>query len=319
MTWRRRSAYSSSSRVALKGLHQVVGQLADEAHRVRDEHRAGVRDLQGAGGGVQGVEQPVVGGDGRPGELVEQGGLARVGIAHDGHHRHLVLDAPLPLGGPHPADLLQLGLQLGDLPADVPAVALQLGLAGAPGADGALLALQVGPHAQQPGQQVFVLGQLHLEPALPRPGPLGEDVQDQGGPVQHRHLQLLAEHPLLGGGQGVVEDHYVGPLGLHQLFDLGHLALPDEGAGVGAVLGLEDLPHRLSPRRLQQGGQLLHGLLVGVLLGGQAEGPQAHQHRPVECLLCACFGHRPSVAGPPGRLVYCFFRTSTISPMYRVW
>ena len=175
----------------LEGLHQMVGQLADKAHRVGDEHRAGVGNLQGAGGGVQGVEQPVIGRDGRPGEPVEQGGFARIGIAHNGHHRHLVLDAPLPLGGPHPAHILQLLLQLGDLAADVPPVALQLGLAGAAGADGALLPLQMGPHAHQAGEQILILGQLHLEPALPGAGPLGEDVQDQGGAVQHRHPQVL--------------------------------------------------------------------------------------------------------------------------------
>ena len=50
-----------------------------------------------------------------------------------------------------------------------------------------------------------------------------------------------------------------------QLLHLGHLALADEGAGVGAVLGLGNHPDRLAPRRLQKGGQLLHGLLVRVL------------------------------------------------------
>jgi len=275
----------------LEGLHQVVGQLADKSHRVGQEHRAGVGDLQGPGGGVQGVEQAVVGGNGRPGELVEQGGLARVGVAHNGHHRHLVLDAPLPLGGPHPADLLQLGLQLGNFPVDVPPVAFQLSLAGAAGADGALLALQVGPHAQQPGQQILVLGQLHLEPSLPGAGPLGEDIQDQGRPVQHLDAQLLRQHPLLGGGQGVIHHHHVRPHGPHQLLHLSRLALADEGAGIGGVLVLEHGAHAHAPRSLQQIGQLLHGGVVGVFLGGQAVGVQAHQHRPVFRLLCLVFRH----------------------------
>ena len=265
----------------LEGLHQMVGQLADKANRVRQEHRAGVRDLQGPGGGVQSVKQAVVGRDLRAGELVQQGGLARVGIAHDGYHRHLVFDPPLPLGGTHPAHIPQLVLQLGDLSVDVPPVGLQLGLAGAAGADGALLPLQMGPHSQQPGQQVLVLGQLHLEPPLPGAGPLGKDVQDQGGAVHHSYLQFLAEHPLLGGGQAVVKNHHIRVHCPDQLPDLRHLALADEGAGVGAVLGLEDGPHALASRRLQQVGQLIHGLLRGVLLHRQPVGPQAHQHRPV--------------------------------------
>ncbi len=214
--------------------------------------------------------------------MVQQGGLARVGIAHDGHHRDLVFDAPLPLGGPDPAHVLQLPLQLGYFPAEHPAVGLQLGLPRAAGPDGALLPLQVLPHPQQAGQQVLVLGQLHLEAALPGPGPLGEDVQNQGGAVQHPHLQRLGQVALLRGGEGVVKDDHIRPQGLDQLLHLGHLALPDEGAGVGAVLGLGDHPQRLAPRRLQQGGQLLHALLVGVLLPAQTERVQPYQNGPVK-------------------------------------
>ena len=181
--------------------------------------------------------------------------------------------------------------QLLDLAADVPPVGLQLGLAGAAGADGALLALQVGPHAQQPGQQILVLGQLHLEPSLPGAGPLGEDVQDQGRPVQHLDAQFLRQHPLLGGGQGVIHHHHVGPHGPHQLLHLSRLALADEGAGIGGVLVLEHGAHAHAPCGLQQIGQLLHGGVVGVFLGGQAVGVQAHQHRPVFRLLCLVFRH----------------------------
>ena len=65
----------------LDGIHQLVGQLADEAHGVGDHHIQGVADRQQAAGGVQGVKQAVVGRNGRTGELVEQRGLSRVGIA----------------------------------------------------------------------------------------------------------------------------------------------------------------------------------------------------------------------------------------------
>jgi hypothetical protein len=94
------------------------------------------------------------------------------------------------LGAPHPAHVLQVFPELVDFAVDVPPVRLQLGFTGALGADGpaaagARLALQMGPHACEAGQKVLVLGQLHLEPALPGPGPLGEDVQDQPAAVQH--------------------------------------------------------------------------------------------------------------------------------------
>ena len=159
----------------------MVGELADKAHRVGDEHRAGVGNLQRPGGGVQGVKEPVAGRDARVGQGVEEGGFARVGVAHDGHHRDLVLLPPVPLDRPDAPDLFQVFGELGNFPADVAAVGLQLGLTGAAGADGGLapggrLAHQMAPHARQPGQEVFVLGQLHLEPALLGPGPLGKNI-----------------------------------------------------------------------------------------------------------------------------------------------
>ena len=166
-----------------EGLHQVVGELADKAYGIRDQYRAGVGDLQRPGGGVQGVKQPVPGRDSGVGQGIEEGGLAGVGIAHNGHHGDLILLPAVPLDRPNPADLLQVLGELGDLPADVPAVGFQLGFSGAAGSNGGFspggsLTDQVPPHTCQPGQQVFVLRQLHLEPPLLGPGPLGKDVQD---------------------------------------------------------------------------------------------------------------------------------------------
>ena len=151
----------------LERLHQLMGQFADKPHRIGDHHIQRIADRQQAGGSVQRIEQPVVGGDTRAGDGVEQRGLARVGVAHDGHHGDLVFHPALPLGAPHAAHLLQLCLQLVDFPMDVPPVRLQLRLAGTLGADrslaaGARLPLQMGPHAHQPRQQVLVLCQLHL-------------------------------------------------------------------------------------------------------------------------------------------------------------
>ena len=104
----------------LERLHQLVGQLADKAHRVAEHHVQRVADGEQAAGGVQRVEQAVVGRDGRAGEPVEQGGLARVGIAHDGHHGDLVFPALLALGPPDPAHVLKVRPQLVDLFVDEP-------------------------------------------------------------------------------------------------------------------------------------------------------------------------------------------------------
>ncbi|CAN4043845.1 RNA polymerase sigma factor, partial [Dysosmobacter welbionis] len=173
------------------------------------------------------------------------------------------------------------------------AVRLQLGFAGALGADGPLaagarLSLQMGPHAGQPGQQILVLGQLHLEPPFLGLGPLGEDVQDQSAPVQHLNAQQLRQHPHLGGGQIVVEDHHGGAGVLAVELHLRHLALPDEGPGVRGRPVLQHNPHGLASGGLHQGGELLHSVLVGVFLFFQHRGVQPHQHHFVSYFLCLC-------------------------------
>ena len=75
---------------------------------------------------------------------------------------------------------------------DVAAVRFQLRLTRALGADGALaagarLALQVRPHTDKPGQQVLILGQLHLQAPLLGLGSLGENVQNQSAAVNDLH------------------------------------------------------------------------------------------------------------------------------------
>ena len=276
----------------LERLHQLVGQLADKAHRVGDHHVQRVADRQQTGGGVQRVEQPVVGGDARAGDGVEQRGLACVGIAHDGHHRDLVFHPALPLGAPHAAHLLQLLLQLVDLPADMAAVRLQLRLTGALGADGraagAALPLQMRPHTDQPRQQILVLCQLHLQAALLGFGTLGEDVQNEAAAIQHLHAAKLRQHPDLGGRQVVVEDDHGGVAVFHHALDLLHLALADKAVGVGLLPALQDGAHRLAAGRLHQRAQLRQTLLVGAVRA-QHRGAQPHQHRIIPLLLLVLF------------------------------
>ena len=105
-----------------------------------------------------------------------------------------------------PLDVLELGLEPLDPAADDPAVGLQLGLARAPEADAAADTREVGPHPGQPGQQVFQLRQLHLQLGLVAPGPGGEDVEDDLGPVHHPHLELALEVGALHRAQLFVED-----------------------------------------------------------------------------------------------------------------
>ena len=54
----------------LERLHQLMGQLADEANGIGDHHVQRIADRQQAAGGVQRVEQPVIGRDRSAGKLV---------------------------------------------------------------------------------------------------------------------------------------------------------------------------------------------------------------------------------------------------------
>ena len=182
-----------------EGVYQMVGQLGDESHRVRQDDPQRVIHLQLPGGGVQGVKEAVVGRNARAGEPVQQRGLACIGVAHQRHHRNGVFHPLAALHRPNLADLGQLLLQLGNSGPDVATIRLQLGLTRAPGANAAALPGQADSHTGQAGKQIFVLSQLHLEPSLCGLGPLGKDVQNQGAAVQNRYAQELLQHPNLGG------------------------------------------------------------------------------------------------------------------------
>ena len=258
--------------------HQMVGQLGDKSDGIGQQHFQRVGHLQAAGGGVQGIKQPVIGRDTRAGDAVQQGRFTGVGVAHQGHHRDGIFLPPLPLDGPDLADFLQFLFQPGNAAADNPAVRLQLGLTGATGANGAFLPFQVGPHTRQTGQQIFILGQLHLQAALFRLGPLGENIKNQGAAVQNRDAQKFFQRPVLGRREIVVKNSHGGFGGLQKLLDLVHLALTDEAVGVGGVAVLEHLGGTLAAGRFQQRFQLVQGGVGGRLLLGEHIGVEAHQH-----------------------------------------
>ena len=90
--------------------------------------------------------------------------------------------------------------------ADAAAVELDLGLTGATATDADaargpatdLPGQRLTP-AAQPRQQIGQLGQLDLRLAVPGAGVLGEDVEDQGGPVDDLDLELLLQLTQLAG------------------------------------------------------------------------------------------------------------------------
>ncbi len=253
---------------------------------------------------IQRDEEPVRGDPPGSRQLIEQGGLAGVGVADEGDHRiagGLAAVAHEPAMHPHPLELLA---ELLDAVADDPAVRLELGLAGSPGPDAAAQPLEVLPLPDQPRQQIGELGQLDLELALHGPRALGEDVQDERGAVDDLEAEAAAEVALLDGREGVVGDHEVGPLLAGPLAQLLDLALAEVEAGRGRPPVLGHPPHHLGACRLRQPAQLVERLVdLEARLLGQ---PQCGQNGLLARAHSVSFSSRtqPSMvaaafAGPP--------------------
>ena len=140
--------------------------------------------------------------------------------------------------GRHPGDL---PAELGHPGADPAPVGLDLGLAGAAAPDPATAgdpATRLPGHrlapAAEPGQQVRELRELDLGLALPAPGVLGEDVEDQRGAVDDLDLDDALERAQLAGRELAVADHGVGT-GRHDVGQFGGLARADVGRRVGRL------------------------------------------------------------------------------------
>jgi hypothetical protein len=234
-------------------------------------------------------DEELVGGDGRgAGEAVEQRRLARIGVADEGHHGHPTGLAPVaeePAVHTHTLELL------GDLPdavADHPPVGLDLRLAGSPRADATAQPLEVFPLPDQAREHVRELGELYLQLPLHRARPLGEDVEDERGPVDDAQAERATEVPLLDGRQRIVGDHEVGVLAPGQRLDLLHLALAEVERGARRLPLLGEPAHHLRARRLGQTAQLVERLVhLDAPLLGQAE-------RGEECLLLLSHSINPS-------------------------
>ena len=163
------------------------------------------------------------------GQQVHDGAFAHICISDQGNtHQRTAVAA---LAGHLTVDLLELVFEAGYAVQNDTTVGLQLALTGTPHVDTASLALEVGPHTRQAGQQILVLGQLDLRLGVGRTGALGKDVQDQSGTVYNAAVGLLFYVAHLGWAQFVVKDHIVDIVLLDILLDLFELALAEICAG----------------------------------------------------------------------------------------
>ena len=98
------------------------------------------------------------------------------------------------------------------------AVGLDLGLARTPGADSAAKALQMGPLASEPRQQILMLSEFDLEPALFRLGTTGEYIEDQRRPIYDFDVsQSILQVVLLRRGKFVIANQRIESTSLRQL------------------------------------------------------------------------------------------------------
>ena len=267
-------------------------QVPDEPDGVGQRVDAAVGGTRPAGGRVEGGEKRVLHQYPGTGQPVEQAGLAGVGVPGDRHRGYRVAPPPGPLGRADDPHGLDLALELRDPGADAATVGIHLGLIGtaqahaaactaAPAATTGLPGQRLAPTAQ-PGQEVLQLSQLDLGLALFALGVLGEDVQNQRGPVDHLDLGLLLQGAQLARGQLAVADHRVGTGVDHHVAQLGHLAATDERGGVRPPAPLDQPFEHLRAGGLGERGELDQGVLR---VRGAALGPHPDQDHPFEAQL----------------------------------
>ncbi len=159
--------------------------------------------------------------------------------------------------------LLELALDPDDLFVDGAPVGLDLGLAGAADeAETAALAFQVGPGADEAGALVAERGHLHLQHALAGARPVGEDFQDQPGPVEKLDLPRLFQVALLHRRHRPVDQDKVGPGSLQHCAQLVHLAGAEQVSGPRLGKRHDGIAHQLDAR---QGGGQRNSLFKGAL------------------------------------------------------
>ena len=195
----------------LEGLHELVGQLGDEADGVGQQHGLATGQLQTTRRGVERGEQAVLDQHPGVGDPVEQGGLAGVGVADDRDGVETRTLARLALRRAGFADVAEVGFELVESALDTPAVDLELRLARTTRTDEAAgLLAELVALAAQPRQLVAQLGQLDLGLAFLAVGVLREDVEDHGGAIERGTTEVALEVALLCRGQLVVEHDGVG-------------------------------------------------------------------------------------------------------------
>ena len=196
--------------------------------------------MQAAQRRVERGEQLIGGECAGAGQAVEQRRLAGVRVTDERDGAHRGTPPRPPLGRALAGDLREAPVQHLDARSEEPAIGLELGFARAAEADAALLALEVAPAADESGELVLHLRQLHLKLAFGAACALGEDVEDQRGAIHHAAFESALQVALLRAGQRVIEDDKVGSRADAPFSDFFDLALAREQRGIGPLTAPRD-------------------------------------------------------------------------------
>ena len=153
----------------------------------------------------------------------------------------------------------------------MPPVRFQLRLTGASGSHrrfspSGSLTYQMCPHAGQPGEQVLILCKLYLQLSFPGPCPLGKDIQDQSGAVQHPDPEPLLQNPHLGGREFVVEHRKITLIVFGIFPQFFHFSISEKRSRIRRRAVLQQHADGLRAGGLDQFFQFFHGLLAGSVL-----------------------------------------------------
>jgi hypothetical protein len=267
-------------------LHELMRQVAHEAHRVAQRVEPAVGRARTPHRRVEGREQRVLHEHTGARDAVQQARLARVRVARDRHagHGEPVAVGPLRLARRRVA--LDLPAQLRHPAVDAAAVELDLRLTGtaaahaltAGGLTTGLPRHRLAP-ASEAREQVLELRELDLRLALAALRVLAEDVEDHRGAVDDLHLHDILERTALTRCELGVGDHGVGAEARDDRPELVGLAAADVGGRVRMRAALQQPVEHGCARGLGERGQLAERVL-GVV--ERAAGVDADEHDVLE-------------------------------------
>ncbi len=166
----------------------------------------------------------------------------------------------------------------------------------------------MGPHARQAREHVVVAGQFDLRLGVGRLGALGEDFEDEAGPVDDRGgLDDLLDVALLHARQFIVKDHIINVVLLAVIGDFLEFSAADIGGLVGTVHALDELLVAHGAGRLGEELQLVEvfvDLTLVVILLDDAD---------KDCFLFSLILHILSKKGRPWTASY------SVLLAYRSW